>query len=289
MKNECINKRKTIICYITITILLSWIMQFMPMLLKLDITETSISAFDISSIFFTIGGMIPSLVGGIFVLILYKKENIKEFFKRCFIPNKFSVIAIIISLLLVCFECFVTQLITNKLDGSTLGFEGLKIIIKSPLMFFYFLFWGLISGPLSEEFGWRGFLADIMIDKKKVLKSSIIIGLIWGTWHLPLYFYPAQIQYEWWNISVFLGIGFIINCVTNSLVYSVIYIISCRNVFSIFFLHMFENIILTGAMIYPFSTTYKIIVIPVSIFIDIVFYYLMTKTKLYGNKLDTLK
>ena len=155
-------------------------------------------------------------------------------------------------------------------------------------MLFYFLFWGLISGPLSEEFGWRGFLTDTIFNKNNILKCSVIIGLVWGLWHLPLYFYPAQIQYEWININVFLGIGFIVNCITNALVYNVIYVISNKKVFSIFFLHMFENIILTGAMIYPFSNQYKIAVIPVSIVIDLLFYLIMSKSKLYKNSLDLI-
>lgn len=288
MKQENINKRKIAIIYVSLTLLSTWIIQFVPLILKMSVSETSISSFDLASIFFIVGGMLPSLIGVIFVLHFYKKENIKNFFKRCFIPNKRSILAILISLLLVCFECFVTQLVSKMFGGSNLGFEGLKIIISNPLMLFYFMFWGLISGPLSEEFGWRGFLSDIMIDKKNILKSSIIIGLIWGLWHLPLYFYPAQIQYEWVNTSIFLGIGFILNCITNSLVYSSIYVISNRSVFSIFFLHMFENIILTGAMIYPFSDVYKVVVIPVSIILDVIFYLIICKTKLYKDSLKNI-
>lgn len=41
-----------------------------------------------------------------------------------------------------------------------------------------------------------------------------------------------------------------------------------KKVFPIFFLHMFKNIILTGAMIYPFSDTYSIVVVPVEIVMD---------------------
>ena len=286
---KSIDKKKVVLIYVVLTLLLTWIIQFMPMILKMNISDTSISSFDVSSIFFTIGGMLPSLIGVIFVLVLYKKDKVKDFLKRCFVPSKRALLGIFIGLLLVCFESFVTQMIAKMFGGSNLGFEGLKIIIANPFMFFYFLFWGLISGPLSEEFGWRGFLTDIIFDKNKVFKCSIVIGLVWGLWHLPLYFYPAQIQYEWININIFLGIGFIINCITNALIYNVIYVISNRKVFSIFFLHMFENIILTGAMIYPFSDQYKIAVIPVSIVIDLLFYLVISKTKLYKDSLNTVK
>ena len=88
MEQKKIDKRKIIILYLTITLLLTWLCQFMPILMGMDVENTSISSFDYSSIFFGIGGAMPSLIGVIFVFLFYKKEGIKDFFKRCFVPNK---------------------------------------------------------------------------------------------------------------------------------------------------------------------------------------------------------
>lgn len=291
MKDKYINHKYLItILFIACTILLTWLLQFMPLIIGMDVSDTSISSFDYASIFFTIGGVMPTLVGTIFVLVFYKRENIVDFLKRCFIPNVRSVIGIGTSLALVCIEVVVTQIISKSMGGTSLGFEGLKLIITKPWMLFYFLFWGLISGPLSEEIGWRGFLTDqLFINKKNWLFIyPIIIGLIWGIWHLPLYFYPAQIQNEWFNISPLLGIGFIICCITNALVYNAIYIFSKRKVFPIFFLHMFKNIILTGAMIYPFSEVYKIVVVPVEIVLDLLFYFIFINLPIYKKTIESI-
>ena len=281
-----ITKNKKIVLYLFTTILLTWICQFMPIIIGLDVENTSISSFDYASIFLGIGGMMPSLVGVIFVLIFYKKEDIKNFFKRCFIPSKDCLVAILISLGLVCFEVALTQMISKELGADNLGFEGLKMILKNPLYLLYFLFWGIISGPFSEEFGWRGFLMDQLFDKKKVLRISLFIGFIWGIWHLPLYFYPAQIQHDWFMINPILGLSFIVSCMSASLAYTAIYVIAKRRVFAIFFLHMFKNIILTGAMIYPFSDTYSIVVVPAEIVIDVLFYIVITRTSLYKAALN---
>lgn len=55
-------------------------------------------------------------------------------------------------------------------------------------MLIYFFFKNLLSGPLGEELGWRGF-AQIELQKKhSPLKASIIIGFWWGIWHLPIWF-----------------------------------------------------------------------------------------------------
>lgn len=68
---------------------------------------------------------------------------------------------------------------------------------------------------------------------------------------------------------------------TNALIYNVFYVISKRSVFTILFVHMFENIVLTGAMIYPFSEIYQNLVIPTTIVIDIIFYFIMSRTRIY--------
>jgi membrane protease YdiL (CAAX protease family) len=278
--------RKVITLYLIVTLLLTWLLQFMPIFMGLDVENTSISSFDFASLFFGIGGVIPTLVGVIFVLVFYTKDGIKDFLKRCFIPNKECIAAILFSLALICAEVFVTQMISRVLGAEKLGFEGLKVIAGNPLYFFYFLFWGIISGPFSEEFGWRGFLTDRLFKKDKLLQMSLFIGFIWGIWHLPLYFYPAQIQHDWFKINPLLGLLFIVSCMSAALVYTSIYVTARRKVFPIFFLHMFKNIILTGAMIYPFSDTYSIVVVFVEIVMDVLFYVIFTRTPFFRKALE---
>ena len=285
MKEACKNKKVTIL-YLVVTIALTWLLQFMPLIIGLDIENTSISSFDFASLFFGLGGMMPTLIGVIFVLVFYTRDGIKDFLKRCFVPNKECISAILISLVLICTEVFVTQMISRLLGAENLGFEGLKLIAQNPLYFFYFLFWGIISGPFSEEFGWRGFLTDRLFRKDKVLQMSLLIGFVWGIWHLPLYFYPAQIQHDWFMINPILGLLFIVSCMSAALVYSTIYVVAKRKIFPIFFLHMFKNIILTGAMIYPFSDTYSVVVVFVEIVMDVLFYVIFTRTPFYKRKLN---
>lgn len=218
MEQKKMNKRKTTILYLIITLLLTWLCQFMPIMMGMDVENTSISSFDYSSIFFGIGGVMPTLIGVIFVFLFYTKEGVKDFLNRCFIPNKECIVAILISLGLVCLEVAVTQLISKGLGAETLGFEGLKLIVKNPI----------------------------------------------------------------------LGLSFIVSCMSAALVYTTIYVMAKRRVFAIFFLHMFKNIILTGAMIYPFSETYSVVVVPVEIVLDVVFYLIITHTKLYKIALENV-
>ena len=44
----------------------------------------------------------------------------------------------------------------------------------------------IVQGPFTEEPGWRGFLLPRLQTKYSPLVASLIIGVIWCSWHLPL-------------------------------------------------------------------------------------------------------
>lgn len=51
-----------------------------------------------------------------------------------------------------------------------------------------------ITGALGEELGWRGFLLPRIQERYNAITSSLIVGVIWALWHLPLWFLPG---YGW--------------------------------------------------------------------------------------------
>jgi uncharacterized protein len=52
----------------------------------------------------------------------------------------------------------------------------------------------LIGGPLGEEFGWRGYLTPALRSWMDWRAASLIVGVIWGLWHLPLFFMAETAQ-----------------------------------------------------------------------------------------------
>jgi uncharacterized protein len=52
----------------------------------------------------------------------------------------------------------------------------------------------LFSGPLAEELGWRGFALPRLQSKHNALVSSLILGVIWTCWHIPLFFVSGATQ-----------------------------------------------------------------------------------------------
>jgi membrane protease YdiL (CAAX protease family) len=63
---------------------------------------------------------------------------------------------------------------------ADLGVGGVALVF--PLLV---LGW-LPSSALLEEFGWRGLALPLLQGRWNALASSVLLGLVWGLWHLPL-------------------------------------------------------------------------------------------------------
>jgi len=70
-----------------------------------------------------------------------------------------------------------------------------------PLMPFVFLQYVLLSSPMGEEIGWRGDALPRMQTAWSALRASLVLGFLWGLWHLPLYLtvgHPVSEEFFGW-------------------------------------------------------------------------------------------
>lgn len=52
----------------------------------------------------------------------------------------------------------------------------------------------LLGGPLGEELGWRGFAQPVLQDRLGWRTASLVLGLVWAVWHLPLFYIDGTAQ-----------------------------------------------------------------------------------------------
>ncbi len=78
---------------------------------------------------------------------------------------------------------------------------------------------GLIRGPLGEELGWRGYLQLELSKRFSLLKASLIVGVIWGVWHLPLWFISG---YQGIDLLLY-SVSFMVGLVAFSVIIGFVY------------------------------------------------------------------
>jgi membrane protease YdiL (CAAX protease family) len=57
-----------------------------------------------------------------------------------------------------------------------------------------FVVGAIFGGPLGEEPGWRGFALPRLQSHMIPLAATLLLGLLWGVWHLPLFFIKGTSQ-----------------------------------------------------------------------------------------------
>jgi hypothetical protein len=72
----------------------------------------------------------------------------------------------------------------------------------------------ILGGPFEEEFGWRGYLLPRLSARVGNMWATVLVGIIWASWHLPLmlahvwgvsfwYFLPMVV-----SVSVFASVAY---------------------------------------------------------------------------------
>ncbi len=119
--------------------------------------------------------------------INYGKEGLKELFSgylkfRVLWKWWLGALALIIVPFLI---CVVIALVSG---GYTLPGEFTIPLLLVSIVYTFF------SGPIAEEAGWRGFALPRMLKKQSATTATLLQGVIWIFWHVPLIIVPASSQ-----------------------------------------------------------------------------------------------
>lgn len=141
---------------------------------------------------------------------IYPELSFIQFVKQQFAPRlRLSVLItiIIIQALIIATTLFLLS------DTHDLAFTSLSLMSLAFLDH-------LIRGPLGEELGWRGYALNELQRRYSPLNSALIIVVLWGFWHAPLWFASGYTSEELIKYIVFFMIGIISFSIIVTLFYN---------------------------------------------------------------------
>ena len=228
--------------FFILTFLFSWGIWLPSILVGLGM-KLPFDAVAYTAVTVPIGAFAPLLAAVTMVVRRHGWKEAWNFIRQAFdfkVKAVYLVLALAIPLVITAIAHYLAPLLGLDV-AATLFPEDLPV---SPLILVipYFLLMMLIGGG-QEEFGWRGYALAPLQKRLGVLPASLLIGLIWGLWHMPLWIMPGD------GHSSYSYLAFVLMTTSLSVVYSWIYNASNQKLIVVIFFHAMSN---TAAPFLPF-------------------------------------
>ena len=95
--------------------------------------------------------------------------------------------------------------------------------------------------PVLEELGWRGYGVDSLASKFNLFNASIIFGILWAIWHLPVFFIKGSYQLSLWEQNPLFAINFFVGILPLAIIMNYLYYINQRSITLLALFHVIVN------------------------------------------------
>ncbi|MDH5765731.1 MAG: CPBP family intramembrane metalloprotease [Gammaproteobacteria bacterium] len=121
------------------------------------------------------------------------------------------------------------------------GYSASQFVITGSFTFISGIFpvwFMLIIAPILEELGWHTYGTDCLRSRMNVFKTSLLFGLFWGIWHMPLAgirdYYQSNIVEDSWIY----GVNFLVSIIPFVLLMNWLYYKTGRNIILVTIFHI---------------------------------------------------
>jgi membrane protease YdiL (CAAX protease family) len=96
----------------------------------------------------------------------------------------------------------------------------------------------LIMAPVLEEFGWHTYGIHCLRRRFNLLVTSILFGVVWGIWHIPLSFVKGYYQNVLAETGIIYSVNFLVSLISYAIIGNWLYYKTGRNMFLVVVFHL---------------------------------------------------
>jgi uncharacterized protein len=219
-------RRHPLISFFVLTYVLAWILWLPLVVLRDTIPATQ------GLILVILGSAVPSLLAIVLTAIVLGRGALRKLLGRLLIwrvnPRWYWVVLAPAALAggVVAFNAFVGG------PAISVGVPLLTVVITLAFMIFP-------GSAMGEEIGWRGYALPRLQAKRSALSASLILGVIWAFYHLPLFFTGQAFR------SPSILVPFVISTIALSVILTWVYNGTGGSLLLVVLLHATANLPLT--------------------------------------------
>jgi uncharacterized protein len=173
------NKDKPFILFFVMAFGLAWILMSLPVAQHYGLLAEELPL----ELLLIIGSWVPNIAAFIVIgFVIKRKGGIKNLFLGW---TKWKVHP---GWYLLAFSPVLFGFIVIGLYSMIYGYSPSTGLFAEPVEFLGLLVLITITGAMGEELGWRGFALPRLQLRMSALQASVLLGVLWSLWHLPLWF-----------------------------------------------------------------------------------------------------
>ena len=243
---------------------------------------------NIAMLLMLFGLISPAVVSTVFILLSGSPALKKDLKDKVFGFYKVKWGNVILSILLFA-GIVVASILLSLLFGQSLDqfafsedFNFTGVGVASALF-------TIIVASILEEVGWKGYCEDSIGNYMNWFWESLIFGMIWALWHLPLLFIEGTYQAGLMVNPLFV-INFFVSAVLMGYIITWVYLASNRSILACIIFHMFVNYMQEKIALTPETKCVEtIVVFLVTILIIIKEKDMFFETRHVGHILDDME
>ncbi len=136
-----------------------------------------------SLVLFALGGLGPLLVAAALVALGYAGQSPAAFWRRALDPRVLPARWWVVVLGLALLPPLLVRMAGRGADEALLAPGAVAFLVV-----------GALAGA-AEEPGWRGYAQHGLQERMSVLSASLVVGVAWAGWHLPLFWIEGTYQH----------------------------------------------------------------------------------------------